>query len=671
MPIISKIGSRSLKARLLYGSIYLTLIIGSITMIYPLLLMLAGSVKSDADSWANTPYPEFWFNDRILFQKYAESKYNGWTSDAQYAWNKPIATWRTIEPPAAVDEHLVETYREWRETPEVRELLQMGHIGAFGMVPKNLRAYRREMMRQFDGDIEKYNQAANQLFASWSSIRPPVLKLGRSDNSSIPPAFRERLEKWLGNLPVEDTMMESIHGFFVMKYLRGLYTSVIDNYNKAHGTSYGDFSEIPFSTTVPPEPGQHRDDWETFARTVCDLNAISLDIAAAPDFFRFLQNTYPSITAFNKQHGTDFGSLEDVPFPHHVRGEYGYLRIDFETFLKDPEFCSIETVRLRDTGTMFASYYAGKHGALPDDYPGFGPLVAAVDWADCMDNSRAHRKEFTWRNYARVIDYILLHGNALRNTVIYCVLAVLTALIVNPLAAYALSRFGLPGTYKILLFCMATMAFPGEVAMIPGFMLRKRFPLWPLLTGLAVCLTVFWLLEKLQPKWRENRRALISLLAGIVTGGVILPLLWPEKTTVNLLNTFAALILPGMANGYSIFLLKGFFDSQPKELYEAADLDGASEWVKFWNLTINLSKPILAVIALGAFTAAYGNFMMALIIIPDQKMWTLMVWIFQLQSEAHQSVVYASLVVAAIPTFLVFVFCQNIILRGIVVPTEK
>jgi multiple sugar transport system permease protein len=52
-------------------------------------------------------------------------------------------------------------------------------------------------------------------------------------------------------------------------------------------------------------------------------------------------------------------------------------------------------------------------------------------------------------------------------------------------------------------------------------------------------------------------------------------------------------------------------------------------------------------------------------------MWTLMVWIFQLQSQSHEGVVYASLVLAAIPTFLVFVFCQNIILRGIVVPTEK
>ena len=63
--------------------------------------------------------------------------------------------------------------------------------------------------------------------------------------------------------------------------------------------------------------------------------------------------------------------------------------------------------------------------------------------------------------------------------------------------------------------------------------------------------------------------------------------------------------------------------------------------------------------------------MMALIIIPDPSMWTLMVWIYQLQSQAHPSVVYASLVLTAIPTFLIFVFCQRIIMRGIVVPTEK
>ena len=63
--------------------------------------------------------------------------------------------------------------------------------------------------------------------------------------------------------------------------------------------------------------------------------------------------------------------------------------------------------------------------------------------------------------------------------------------------------------------------------------------------------------------------------------------------------------------------------------------------------------------------------MMALIVIPDQDMWTLMVWVYQLQARSHTAVVFASLVITAIPTFLVFVFCQNIIIRGIVVPTEK
>jgi multiple sugar transport system permease protein len=161
---------------------------------------------------------------------------------------------------------------------------------------------------------------------------------------------------------------------------------------------------------------------------------------------------------------------------------------------------------------------------------------------------------------------------------------------------------------------MATMAFPAEVTMIPSFLLLKK---------------------------------------------------------LHLLNTFWALVLPAMANGFSIFLLKGFFDSLPRELYEAAEIDGAGEWTKFWVITMSLSRPILAVLALGAFTFAYTEFMMALVIIPDPQMWTMMVWLFQLQTFAHPSVIYASLVIAAIPTLIIFLLCQRLIIRGIVVPVEK
>ena len=140
---------------------------------------------------------------------------------------------------------------------------------------------------------------------------------------------------------------------------------------------------------------------------------------------------------------------------------------------------------------------------------------------------------------------------------------------------------------------------------------------------------------------------------------------------LNLLNTFAALILPGLANGYAIFLLKGFFDSLPKELYESAEIDGASEWTIFWQITMRLSTPILSVIALQAFVLAYTNFMFALLLCQDEKMWTLMVWLYELQQRSGQAVMYASLIIAAIPTFIIFIFCQKIILRGIVIPVER
>jgi multiple sugar transport system permease protein len=241
---------------------------------------------------------------------------------------------------------------------------------------------------------------------------------------------------------------------------------------------------------------------------------------------------------------------------------------------------------------------------------------------------------------------------------------------VNPLAAYAMSRWQLPGTYKVLLFCMATMAFPGAVTMIPAFLLMKRFPLFPILGGVLTLVGVLWVLSRLRPGWRDSLRLVLAMAAGLVVGAWAVPAA-TGRPYVSLLNTFAALVLPGMANGFFIFLLKGFFDSLPRELYEAADIDGAGEWTKFWTVTMTLSKPILAVIALGAFTGAYSAFMMALIIIPDMQMWTLMVWIFQLQTQSHAAVVYAALVIAAIPTFVVFVLCQNIIIRGIVLPVEK
>jgi multiple sugar transport system permease protein len=224
------------------------------------------------------------------------------------------------------------------------------------------------------------------------------------------------------------------------------------------------------------------------------------------------------------------------------------------------------------------------------------------------------RNEFASRNYRYVVDYILIHGRAVLNTLIFCGLAILTQLIVNPLAAYALSRYPIRASGKILLFLLATMAFPAEVAMIPSFLLLKE---------------------------------------------------------LGLLNTFAALILPGAASGYMIFLLKGFFDSLPAELYEAGQLDGAPETTLLMRIAVPLSRPVLGYLALMAFMASYSTFMFAFLVAQDQKMWTLMVWVYQLQTSAPKAVVMAALALAALPTLMVFLFAQKVIMKGIVLPGER
>jgi len=199
-------------------------------------------------------------------------------------------------------------------------------------------------------------------------------------------------------------------------------------------------------------------------------------------------------------------------------------------------------------------------------------------------------------------------------TAIYCLLMIGIALLINPLAAYAMSRFRLPCTYKFLLVLMATMSFPPMVTLIPQFIMLRE---------------------------------------------------------MSMLNTFWALILPTAANGYLIFLLKGFFDSLPTDLYDAALIDGAGEFRMFFQITMALSKPILAVVALQAFNGAYVAFLYPLIVCPDEKMWLLNVWLMQYQQQVSMGGMFAAVLVAAVPPLVIFIFAQNIIMRGIVVPVEK
>ena len=237
-----------------------------------------------------------------------------------------------------------------------------------------------------------------------------------------------------------------------------------------------------------------------------------------------------------------------------------------------------------------------------------------VDLSEVLAKKWRLRGYFLVRNYVLVIRYMLTRGRAFWNTLVLVLGTLAVQLTVNPLAAYALSRFKLPYAYKILVFLLGTMAFPAAVGMVPNFLLLKQ---------------------------------------------------------LGMLNTYWALILPGAANGFFIFILKGFFDSLPEELFEIATVEGASSFWQFRHVVVPLSKPIFAVIALGAFNAAYGGFMWAFLVCQDERMWTLMVWLQQFAQNYSGGLLMAALTLAGIPTLIVFVFCQRIIIRGIVIPQFK
>ena len=142
---------------------------------------------------------------------------------------------------------------------------------------------------------------------------------------------------------------------------------------------------------------------------------------------------------------------------------------------------------------------------------------------------------------------------------------------------------------------------------------------------------------------------------------------------LGLLNTFAALVLPSVANGMSIFILKGFFDALPRELYEAATIDGAGEWTVFSKITLPMTLPILAVNALNSFIHAYSSWEWAFLVCQEESHWTLSVWMYQLsQIMSNQPwCVMAGFAVISIPTAVVFLLCQKVIMRGIVLPSLK
>lgn len=632
MGMISKVGRRRLRVRLMLWAITLVLIAGSLTMLYPFALMLSGSTKSAADLSENRVIPGFLTDRDVLWAKHAEGLFNESAMQMRSAWETDAPEFSKLGPRSEVADGLAAEWEQYLHSVDwPGYTYTIGYLQtplSKSTLPKNLRDFRGELYQRYAGDLTRLNDAMGTDFAQWNSVTviAPVHLLRRNVVSDLP--LSKALAEFSARQPIAERVYVDLELFYREQFLKPQFKDIA-TFNAKHGTSYTSYRDIRLTPSLPTNG--ERETWEAFVRTTLNLLWIKAIPQGAPAYHAYLQAKYRDLPTLNRGYGTSYVAWTDIPLIE--RPTTGGLAFsDWDAFIqgwKDPatgvlHLLPAEMLRLWGPDFAFRDHLQARFKtveatnlALGTGFATFDqihPPQMALHLADFERNTGSLRWEFATRNYVSVIDYMAIRGRAVWNTVIYCTLAILGALIVNPLAAYALSRYRPPSTYKLLLVMMMTMAFPPMVTQIPVFLMLRD---------------------------------------------------------LSLLNTFWALVLPGLAHGYAIFLLKGFFDSLPQELYESATIDGAGEVRIFWQITMSLSRPILAVVALQAFTVAYSNFIFAMLICQDPSMWTITVWLYQLLNRSGQGVILAAVTLAAVPTFVVFVLCQRVIMRGIVVPVEK
>ncbi|MEV1011438.1 carbohydrate ABC transporter permease [Streptomyces sp. NPDC049881] len=167
----------------------------------------------------------------------------------------------------------------------------------------------------------------------------------------------------------------------------------------------------------------------------------------------------------------------------------------------------------------------------------------------------------------------------------------------------------------------------------------------------------------------KGRRALLAVtVASIMVPPQLLIIpLFQEMLTLNLVDTYAAVVLPQVVAPMMVFILKRFFDGIPRELEEAARIDGASDLRVFWSIVLPLSRPIVAAVSIFVFIGAWNNFMWPFIVTNDPDLMTLPVGLATVKDtygiQYAQSM--ASALLAALPLIVVFLLFQRRIVRSV------
>lgn len=206
-------------------------------------------------------------------------------------------------------------------------------------------------------------------------------------------------------------------------------------------------------------------------------------------------------------------------------------------------------------------------------------------------------------------------GLYLKNTIIV-VLWSFVGLFLNAMAGYAFAKFEFKGRNKLFFMVLATMMIPGQVTMIPVYLILNQ---------------------------------------------------------MQLTNTMAGIVLPGLVGAFGIFLFRQFMTTIPDELLEAARLDGASELRVFWQIVLPMTKPILAVQGILTFIAGWNSFLWPLIIANDESLYTLSVGLQLLKGQygGNFALQMAGSTFMVVPIVIIFIIFQKHIIDGYTISGMK
>ncbi len=216
---------------------------------------------------------------------------------------------------------------------------------------------------------------------------------------------------------------------------------------------------------------------------------------------------------------------------------------------------------------------------------------------------------FTLDNYSRAFESAPF-GRYYFNSIFVAVTVTMGQLVTCSLAAFAFARLQFKGREALFLLFLGTMMIPGQVTMIPSFMV------------------LHWL------GW---------------------------------IDSYQALIAPGLASAFGTFLLRQFFLTIPRDLEDAAYIDGCSKLGALRRIIIPLSKPALATLAIFTFMGVFNDFLWALVVIHSEEMRTVQLGlaIFQDRYTTEWDKMMAGSVMATLPILIVFFFAQNYFIKGI------